>query len=48
MTNLLETVESFNNVKSVLDIHATELEAIHKKISSIERMVAKRVIKDAS
>tara|TARA_R110001592_G_scaffold6066_1_gene32976 strand:- start:718 stop:1272 length:555 start_codon:yes stop_codon:yes gene_type:complete len=48
MNNLLETVESFNNVKSVLDLHTIELEAIHKKINSIERMAAMRVIKDAT
>ena len=48
MTSLLETADGFNNVRSVLDIHTTELEAIHKKINSIERMAAMRVIKDAS
>tara|TARA_B110000967_G_scaffold184112_1_gene203302 strand:+ start:220 stop:339 length:120 start_codon:yes stop_codon:yes gene_type:complete len=29
-------------------LHTTELEAIHKKINSIERMAAMRVIKDAA
>jgi len=48
LSDLSGAFEELNQVKTVLDSQTAELEAIHKKINSIERMAAMRVIKEAS